>query len=62
VGYARVLKEVSRDPGKCLYGVKEPRKVKEAIETMIQAPYRAEIDQVRLLKDIKENLFKDQTS
>lgn len=56
VGYARVLKEVSRDPGKCLYGIKEPSKVKEAIEAMIQAPYRAEIDQARLLKNIKEKL------
>lgn len=56
VGYARVLKEVSRDPGKCLYGIKEPRKVKEAIEAMIQAPYRAEVDQAGLLKDIKEKL------
>lgn len=59
VGYARVLKEVSRDPGKCLYGIKEPRKVKEVVETMIQAPYRAEIDQARFLKDIKEKLSKD---
>ena len=36
VFYARTLKEVSRDPGKCLYGVRRPREVKEAIEAMLR--------------------------
>jgi hypothetical protein len=37
VGYARTLKEVSRDPGKCIYGVRKPRRVKEAIEARLRA-------------------------
>jgi len=37
VGYARTLKEVSRDPGKCIYGVRRPRRVKEAIEARLRA-------------------------
>jgi hypothetical protein len=36
VGYARTLKEVSRDPGKCIYGVRRPRLVKEAIEAKLR--------------------------
>lgn len=34
--YARTLKEVSRDPGKCLYGVRKPREAKETIESMLR--------------------------
>jgi hypothetical protein len=36
-GYARILKEASRDPGKCLYGVRNPRKVVSTIEAKLQA-------------------------
>jgi len=54
VGYARTLKEVSRDPLKCIYGVKNPRRVKEFLEYMVQAPYRAELDQARYLKEIRD--------
>jgi len=36
VGYARTLKEVSRDLGKCIYGVRRPRLVKEAIEAKLR--------------------------
>jgi len=56
VGYARTLKEVSRDPLKCLYGVKNPKKIKELIEKMITAQFRAEIDQVEYLKKIYEEI------
>jgi len=53
-GYARTLKEVSRDPLKCIYGVKDPRRVKETLEYMVQAPYRAELDQARYLKELRD--------
>lgn len=53
-GYARILKEASRDPLKSLYGVKDPARIRSTIERMITAPYRAEIDQVRYLKKIKD--------
>ncbi len=56
VGYARTLKEVSRDPLKCMYGVKNPKKIKEIIEKMITAQFRAEIDQVEYLKKIYEEI------
>ncbi|WP_457548691.1 PH domain-containing protein [Archaeoglobus sp.] len=55
-GYMRTLKEVSRDPLKCLYGVKNPKKIKEIIEKMMTATFRAEIDQVEYLKKIYEEI------
>jgi len=55
-GYARVLKEISRDPGKCLYGVKNPRKVKERIEARLQALQSASLEQLRYLKEIRDAL------
>ena len=58
IGYARTLKEVSRDPLKCLYGIKDPEKIKSVIEKMITAPFRAEIDQVEYLKKIYEEMKK----
>jgi len=57
VQYSRTLKEISRDPLKCLYGVKNPTILKNIIEKMITAPYRAEIDQARYLKEIRD-MFK----
>ncbi len=54
VGYARTLKEVSRDPLKCLYGIRKPEEVVEKLQKMITVPYRAEIDQVEYLKKIAE--------
>jgi len=56
VGYARVLKEISRDPGKCLYGVKNPRKVKELIEAKLQAIQSASLEQLHYLKEIRDTL------
>ncbi len=52
VGYVRTLKEISRDPLKCLYGVKDAVKIKEIVERMITSPFRAEVDQVEYLKKI----------
>jgi len=52
VGYARTLKEISRDPLKCLYGVRDAVKIKEIVERMITSPFRAEVDQVEYLKKI----------
>lgn len=54
--YARTLKEVSRDPSKCLYGVKDPKRVRGEIEARIQAVYRAELDQARYLKDLRDKI------
>ncbi len=59
VQYIRTLKEVSRDPLKSLYGVKKPFLVRDVIEKMITAPFRAEIDQARYLKEIRDMLKKD---
>ncbi len=59
VGYGRILKEVSRDPLKCLYGVKNPKKLKEFIEKAISAVFRAEVDQVEYLKKIYEEIKRD---
>jgi hypothetical protein len=56
VRYARTIKEVSRDPLKCLYGVKKPDEMKTVIEKMITAPFRAEIDQVKYLRKIYEKI------
>jgi len=56
VSYARTLKEVSRDPLKCLYGVRKPNEIKTIIEKMITAPFRAEIDQVEYLRKIYEKM------
>lgn len=56
VGYARTLKEVSRDPGKCIYGVRRPRQVKEAIEARLQAIQKSELEQARYLKEIRDKL------
>jgi len=58
IGYARTLKEVSRDPLKCLYGIKDPEKIKSLIEKMITAPFRAEIDQTEYLRKIYEEMKK----
>ncbi|MCD6562860.1 MAG: PH domain-containing protein [Thermoproteales archaeon] len=54
--YFRTLKEISRDPLKCLYGVKNPFVIRDVIEKMITAPYRAEIDQARYLREIRDML------
>lgn len=56
VGYARTLKEVSRDPGKCIYGVRRPRVVKEAIEAGLRALQESELEQTRYLKEIRDKL------
>jgi membrane protein YdbS with pleckstrin-like domain len=56
VGYARTLKEVSRDPGKCIYGVRRPRGVKEAIEARLRAIHGSELEQARYLKEIRDKL------
>lgn len=56
LGYARTLKEVSRDPSKCLYGVKDPKRVRGEIEARIHAVYRAELDQARYLKDLRDKI------
>jgi membrane protein YdbS with pleckstrin-like domain len=62
VGYARTLKEISRDPMKCLYGISNPKRVMERLQRMITVPYRAEIDQVEYLRRIShEELEKGKT-
>jgi membrane protein YdbS with pleckstrin-like domain len=58
VGYARTLKEISRDPMKCLYGISNPKRVMERLQRMITVPYRAEIDQVEYLRRIAEQGLK----
>jgi membrane protein YdbS with pleckstrin-like domain len=55
-GYARTLKEVSRDPGKCFYGVRRPSEVKKAIEARLQAIQGSELEQARYLKEIRDKL------
>jgi hypothetical protein len=55
-GYARTLKEVSRDPMKCLYGISNPSEVLSKLQKMITVPYRAEVDQVDYLKKIYEKI------
>lgn len=54
--YARTLKELSRDPGKCLYGVRNPRTVKEAIEARLREVQGAELEQARLLRELRDEL------
>lgn len=54
--YARTLKEVSRDPLKCLYGIRSPNKVKEKLEKYIAEPYRAEVAQAEYLRKIYEKM------
>ncbi|MEM2299368.1 MAG: PH domain-containing protein [Thermofilaceae archaeon] len=56
VAYARTLKEVSRDPGKCLYGVRRPRAVRDAIESRLRETLGAELEQVRLLRGLRDKL------
>lgn len=56
VAYARTLKEVSRDPGKCLYGVRRPKEVRDAIESKLRETLGAEVEQVRLLKELRDKL------
>ncbi|MEM2246487.1 MAG: PH domain-containing protein [Thermofilum sp.] len=56
VAYARTLKEVSRDPGKCLYGVRRPRALRDAIESRLRETLGAELEQVRLLRELKDRL------
>ena len=58
VGYARTLKEISRDPMKCLYGISNPKRIMEKLQKMITVPYRAEIDQVKYLRRIAEEGLK----
>ncbi len=55
-GYARTLKEVSRDPMKCLYGIENPSEVAAKLQKMITVPYRAEVDQVGYLRKIYDKL------
>ena len=54
--YARTLKEASRDPGKCFYGVRRPSEVKKAIEARLQAVQGSELEQARYLKEIRDKL------
>jgi len=56
VFYARTLKEASRDPLKCLYGIKSPNKIKEVLEKKITIPYKAEITQTEYLRKIYEKI------
>jgi len=58
VGYARTLQEISRDPMKVLYAVPKPFEIASFIEQMIHTKFRAPIDQVYELRDIKGLLKK----
>ncbi len=53
-GYARTVKEVARDPLKCLYGIRDPEIAAEKLGKMISVPFRADVDQVEYLKKIYE--------
>ena len=54
--YARTLKEVSRDPLKCLYGIRKPRKVYEVITKQQATREVVEFEQLRYLKEIAEEI------
>ena len=56
--YARTLKEVSRDPLKCLYGVKNPKKLYETLTKYLSLPLKAELEQVKYLKKLAESAEK----
>lgn len=57
--YARTLKEVSRDPLKCLYGIRHPSRVKELIEKVLEAYARAPLEQTKYLREIRDKLYGD---
>lgn len=59
VFYARALKEVSRDPLKCLYGIRHPRRIKELIEKILEAYARAPLEQTKYLREIRDMLYWD---
>lgn len=55
-GYARTLREVSRDPMKVLYGIRKPGRVYEELGRKVAFTYRAEKMKVGLLESIDQKL------
>lgn len=52
--YARTLKEVSREPSKCLYGVKNPGEVRKLIESKLREIHHAEAERAQLRKKLEK--------
>jgi len=60
VFYARALKEVSRDPLKCIYGVNNPKQLYEMLVKYAALPLKAELEQVKYLKRLVEKIDEKQ--
>lgn len=57
--YARTLSEMSRDPLKCLYGIRHPSRIKELIEKVLEAYARAPLEQTKYLREIRDKLYEE---